>query len=244
VVAKPAAIPKPADAPRATASSNRTPPRSDALGQSRGDAIEEPPRSLAWGAGAAFVVLLAIVAIGLWYRSRGVEPPAATSQSSQPGPETTAAPATPPATPAKPAPKPAEQPATKAVTPPKPPPAKPETRTAAAAPAKGAPTVVEASVCRNLVTSGNWRCQAPPSPIAAGPLVFYTRVKSERNTKVQHRWYRGNQLVKSSDLMITANPGTGYRTYSRLTVSGSGDWRVELRSADGALLREERFTVR
>ncbi len=114
----------------------------------------------------------------------------------------------------------------------------------AAATAKSGLTVVEASVCRNLVTSGNWRCAPLTSPVAAGPLVFYTRIKSDRNTKVQHRWYRGNQLRRSSDLGITANPGSGYRTFSRFTVSGAGEWRVELRSADGALLREERFTVR
>jgi DUF2914 family protein len=47
-------------------------------------------------------------------------------------------------------------------------------------------------------------------------------------------------------LRIQANPGVGYRTYSRNTISNerAGDWRVELRSADGAVLHEERFTVR
>ena len=42
------------------------------------------------------------------------------------------------------------------------------------------------------------------------------------------------------------NPGAGYRTYSRNTISSErvGNWRVELRSADGAVLHEERFTVR
>jgi hypothetical protein len=47
-------------------------------------------------------------------------------------------------------------------------------------------------------------------------------------------------------LRIEASPGTGYRTYSRNTISSerAGDWRVELRSADGTVLHEERFTVR
>jgi hypothetical protein len=47
-------------------------------------------------------------------------------------------------------------------------------------------------------------------------------------------------------LRIQANPGAGYRTYSRSTITreNDGDWRVELRSADGAVLHEERFTVR
>jgi hypothetical protein len=80
-------------------------------------------------------------------------------------------------------------------------------------------------------------------PAAPGRLVFYTRLKSPRDTKVQHRWYQGNRLRQSTDLTIRANPGSGYRTFSRNTVS-SGEWRVELRSHDGALLHEERFTVR
>jgi hypothetical protein len=49
-------------------------------------------------------------------------------------------------------------------------------------------------------------------------------------------------LLKSVDLSILANPGDGYRTFSRNTV-GSGEWRVELRTRDGVLLHEERFTV-
>ena len=68
-------------------------------------------------------------------------------------------------------------------------------------------------------------------------------MKSEKNAVVQHRWYRGNELRKSVDLSIAANPGAGYRTYSRNTVS-AGDWRVELRTRSGEVLHEERFTVR
>jgi hypothetical protein len=45
------------------------------------------------------------------------------------------------------------------------------------------------------------------------------------------------------DLTIRANPGDGYRTFSRNTVV-SGEWRVELRTRDGVLLHEERFSVR
>jgi Protein of unknown function (DUF2914) len=47
-------------------------------------------------------------------------------------------------------------------------------------------------------------------------------------------------------LRIQPNPRGGYRTYSRNTISSdrAGDWRVELRSADGAVLHEEHFTVR
>lgn len=74
-------------------------------------------------------------------------------------------------------------------------------------------------------------------------MVFYTRLESARDATVEHRWYRGDELRQSGDLQIRANSTGGYRTYSRRTVE-SGDWRVELRTKDGTLLHEERFTVR
>ena len=76
-------------------------------------------------------------------------------------------------------------------------------------------------------------------------FFFYTRVKSARDTTVQHRWLMDGRLVRTVDLRIEANPGAGYRTYSRNTVSGGrrSDWTIELRDAGGALLHEERFTV-
>ena len=108
---------------------------------------------------------------------------------------------------------------------------------------KPPPVVVGAQMCRDLVTSGNWRCDPPGNPVASGRLVFYTRVKSQINTTIQHRWYQGDRLRKSANLEIAANPGAGYRTFSRNTVA-PGEWRVELRTRDGALLHEERFSVR
>ena len=68
-------------------------------------------------------------------------------------------------------------------------------------------------------------------------------MKSQTDTTVQHRWYQGERLRKSVSLEIAANPGDGYRTFSRNTVA-AGEWRVELRTRDGAVLHEERFTVR
>ena len=48
--------------------------------------------------------------------------------------------------------------------------------------------------------------------------IFYTRVKSARDTTVQHRWLMNGHLVRSVDLRVGANPGAGYRTYSRNTI--------------------------
>ena len=77
-------------------------------------------------------------------------------------------------------------------------------------------------------------------------MFFYTQVKSATATTIEHRWYQGDRLRKTVPLRIQANPGAGYRTYSRYTIARehAGDWRVELRSADGAVLHEAGFTVR
>jgi hypothetical protein len=116
------------------------------------------------------------------------------------------------------------------------------------APAPSAPVVVtiaEARLCRRLSTR-DWRCDQASSPVDPGLLYFYTRVNASNNTTVEHRWYRDDRLSQSVELRIQASPGTGYRTYSRRTVSAenAGNWRVEVRTKDGSILHEERFVVR
>jgi hypothetical protein len=113
-----------------------------------------------------------------------------------------------------------------------------------AAPAPGAVTLVAAELCRSFSTSGrSWRCEPASDSIAPGALVLYTRIRSTRADTVVHRWYHGRTLRQSVTLAIGANTNEGYRTYSRQTVT-SGDWRVEVRNADGSLLDERRFSVR
>ena len=115
------------------------------------------------------------------------------------------------------------------------------------APVTSAPVVMiaEAHLCRRLSTS-DWRCEQASSPVTPGLLFFYTRVKAANNTTVEHRWYRDDRLRQSVELRIQASPGSGYRTYTRQTVSAenAGNWRVEVRTKDGSLLHEERFVVR
>jgi hypothetical protein len=103
--------------------------------------------------------------------------------------------------------------------------------------------VAAAQLCTAL---REWRCEAADSQVSPGPLSFYTRVKSATATTIEHRWYQGDRIHRVVQLRIEANPGAGYRTYSRTTIDNerAGDWRVELRSADGTLLHEERFRVR
>lgn len=117
--------------------------------------------------------------------------------------------------------------------------AKPTTPTGSAA----MPTVVAAQLCTALKV---WRCEAADSQVSPGPMFFYTQVKSATATTIEHRWYQGDRLRQTVQLGVQPNSGSGYRTYSRNTISSErvGDWRVELRSADGAVLLEQRFTVR
>ena len=100
-------------------------------------------------------------------------------------------------------------------------------------------------LCRTLSTSGrNWQCDPAGDSVAPGRIILYTRVRSPRDAVVTHRWYRGQTLRQSVALTIRASVTEGYRTYSRYAVDSGGDWRVEVRSAAGDLLHEQRFAVR
>ena len=80
--------------------------------------------------------------------------------------------------------------------------------------------------------------------MAPGRIILYTRVRSPHDAVVTHRWYRGQTLRQSVELTILASATEGYRTYSRYAVDSGEDWRVEVRSAAGDLLHEQRFAVR
>ncbi len=193
-------------------------------------------RTVVVGALAAVVLLTALVVF--WSRRQTDGPDA----SGEPASPVVVAPA--PAAPSEPAPQVA------APAPPAPPVADAPARTAAARPAPGRATstrVLEAMVCQALSTgSAEWKCTAPSNPAAPGRLSFYTRVAASEDIRVRHRWYHGDRLVQDVGLTVRANPTGGYRTFSRQTVSnsGGGEWRVEIRTADGALLREQRIAVR
>jgi Protein of unknown function (DUF2914)/Tetratricopeptide repeat len=118
-------------------------------------------------------------------------------------------------------------------------------RRAPAAPVTVVAAMAEAQLCRRLSTR-DWRCDPVSSPVAPGQLFFYTRVKTSQDTTIEHRWYHENRLRQSVELRIRASPGSGYRTYTRqtLTAENAGNWRVELRTKDGSLMYEERFVVR
>jgi hypothetical protein len=190
--------------------------------------------------GAAIAAVLLIVAVAMWLRPATQDSPAASNT-------TGSAPATSREKP--------EPPRTSATAPPAgaPAPASPRAQNPRPAPPQSAQAAknnsvvpVEARLCRALTRGSSWQCTPLASPVEPATLFFYTRVKSPTDTTVQHRWYHGERLVKRAELSILANPTAGYRTYSRNAVDAQagGNWRVELRTKDGALLHEERFTVR
>jgi hypothetical protein len=154
---------------------------------------------------------------------------------------------------------PPSSPAAAADSPQEPEPAAPLREIPAAADVDGAPaastvatagpvTVVTALVCSAFDRRGSpdWLCTPVGEPGEPGTLTFYTRLVAASDTTVEHRWYRGDRLHQTMRLTVRASPGSGYRTYSRNTVSSerAGEWKVELRAADGSLLAEERFTIR
>ena len=111
-----------------------------------------------------------------------------------------------------------------------------------AASASAPPVVVRAQLCTTL---DEWLCDPADLPATAGPLFFYSQVKSTHDTMIQHRWYHEDRLIQSVDLPIQASPHVGYRSFSRVTMDSesSGSWKVELRTEDGVLLYEERFSA-
>ncbi len=109
-------------------------------------------------------------------------------------------------------------------------------------------TVLNAQLCSALEKRGSpdWQCAPAGGDLQPGTYSFYTRLLTNANTTVEHRWYHGNRMHQVMRLRVTASPGSGYRTFSSNTVSPerAGDWKVELRAADGSLLQEEHFVVR
>jgi hypothetical protein len=103
--------------------------------------------------------------------------------------------------------------------------------------------VLEAHVCSGLETGARWRCTPPDGPVSSGLVYFYTRLAVSSPTKVEHRWFQGSRLQQTVSLRV---PGaSSYRTYSQMAVrpSRAGEWRVEVRGNNGAVLQELSFTI-
>ena len=191
----------------------------------------------------AGIGLLALAGVSLVVaRSRSTGDASTAARPVPPPAAATAAPATPAST-DKPEP----------TSPPLPPPSMPELQpgpTDSSRVLQGAtaaePTLIDAGLCLTLdMSAGEWRCAPASGGLQPGTLFFYTRVASPADTTIEHRWYRNERLHQVVSLHVRANQRSGYRTYSRMTVSAerTGDWRVELRTAGGTILHEQRVTV-
>jgi hypothetical protein len=109
-------------------------------------------------------------------------------------------------------------------------------------------SVLNAQLCSALAREGSpdWQCAPVSGDPQPGTYIFYTRLLTNANTTVEHRWYRGERVHQVRRLPVPVTPGRGYRTFSTNTVTSerAGDWKVELRGADGTVLWEERFVIR
>ena len=109
-------------------------------------------------------------------------------------------------------------------------------------------TVLKAQLCSGLEKTGSpdWQCVPASGDLPPGTYMFYTRLLTTSETRVEHRWYRDGRVHQTMRLRVSASPGSGYRTFSATTVSPerAGEWKVELRAADGTLLDEKSFLVR
>ena len=195
--------------------------------------------SLEWVATGAVVLVAAVLLVLRLWSSRDASSPAPTPEpASAPQPAETIPPTRIRVPPTRPAPIEQAGPPTAA------PPRDGRNVVPNKPPAAGGITVATAQLCRTFSTSGSrWRCDPVGNSTAPGPIVLYTRVRSPHDAAVVHRWYHGGKLRQAVRLRILANATEGYRTYSRQTVD-KGDWRLEVRSADGSLLHEQRFAVR
>lgn len=109
-------------------------------------------------------------------------------------------------------------------------------------------TVLKAQLCSGLEKTGSpdWQCAPASGELPPGTYMFYTRLLTTSETRVEHRWYRDGRVHQTMRLRVSASPGSGYRTFSATTVSPerAGEWKVELRAADGTLLDQASFRVR
>lgn len=99
---------------------------------------------------------------------------------------------------------------------------------------------VEVQVARQIVD----RMPQDPGtsfPVDVGEVFCWSRVTGAAGTTIQHVWIHGEMEFPFS-LDIGGSP---WRTWTSKTIppEWAGDWRVEIRDADGTLLDTVSFTV-
>jgi hypothetical protein len=123
-------------------------------------------------------------------------------------------------------------------------PAPPAAAEAPAASAEG--LTADTRLCAALIrTTREWRCDAVATPVDSDAVYYYTRVRTARDAVMRHQWSYQGEVVRTVNLEVRANAETGFRTFSRQTVSGrgAGSWEVALIAPDGAVIDTQRFAV-
>lgn len=78
-------------------------------------------------------------------------------------------------------------------------------------------------------------------PAEVGSVVCWTRVTGAEGTEITHTWIHG-EMEFPVTLAVSGSP---WRTWSRKAIppEWAGEWRVEIRDAEGNLLDTRSFTV-
>lgn len=76
----------------------------------------------------------------------------------------------------------------------------------------------------------------------AGSVIGWTRITGfDQPGEVRHVWFFDGKEIASLTLPVRSSP---YRTWSQKDVSGRvGEWRLEVRDAEGTALGSKTFTV-
>jgi hypothetical protein len=79
--------------------------------------------------------------------------------------------------------------------------------------------------------------------VATGTLICYTRFSGiSEDTRVLHRWYRGDALATTRTMMLRAPQWAIYSSI-QLRESDRGPWRVDIVDADNRVIDVLRFSV-
>lgn len=102
---------------------------------------------------------------------------------------------------------------------------------------------VEGKTCKSLT---NRECADASESFAStdGTVYAWTKVVGPKDGgELHHVWFKGDDQMGDVTLKIGGSP---WRTYSKKTLGdkSQGDWRVEVRDANGAVLETLKFSVK
>ena len=102
---------------------------------------------------------------------------------------------------------------------------------------------VEGKTCKSLT---NRECADASESFAStdGTVYAWTKVVGPKEGgELHHVWFKGDDQMGDVTLKIGGSP---WRTYSKKTLGdkSQGDWRVEVRDANGAVLETLKFSVK